>query len=510
MGKNVVKAAGWLLIINACVKLAGFVREMVIANGFGASAFTDAYQAAYTLPYFLQSVLGFAMVSAVLPTLSRYWRQDGDNREGCRIASTLINIVAAGMLLISVLGIVFAPQLVWLTAPELPAETATLAAQLARIMFPSVLFMSVGMVMAGVLNHCYRFTAAAVAPGVCSLVIMVATAFFAHGRIEVVAWGTLLGFVAFLLVTAVDLPHTGLRYCFAWDLRHPAIRRVLIDLLPILLGLAVNQIYTIINRIFASGLAIGSISALNYANKLINLPQGVFVAAISTAIFPALAEQAQQKDPTEFHATIRRGLTMVLLVALPATCGLLLLNTPIVSLLFESGEFDAAATGITAYALLTMCPGLVFLSLNMLLVRVFYAVGDVWTPLITGGLSIGVNVLVSVLFVPALDHGALGLANSAAAAVNALLRWLILARRLHCFRNSRLCREVLLICAAAAAMCVPVWACARLVPPGAGKMTLALWVVISVVVGIAVYLLVLKLCRSASLQDLKANWRRSS
>ncbi|MBQ6808190.1 MAG: murein biosynthesis integral membrane protein MurJ [Firmicutes bacterium] len=507
MGKNLIKTAGWLLLVNCCVKVLGFVREMVIADGFGASSLSDAYLAAYTLPYFFQSVLGFAFVSAVLPMLSQYWQSEGDNGEACRLGSTLINLVAVGMLIICIIGILASPLLIWLTAPELPASTADLAAQMARIMFPSALFMAVGMVISGILNSCYRFTAAALAPGVAALAIIIACVFFANGNVQVLAWGTLIGYMGFFALTLADLPRTGFKYSFSWELRHPAIKRVLIDLLPIVLGLAVNQIYTIINRIFASALAEGSISVLNYANKLINLPLGVFVSAIITAAFPALAEQAQQQDKSQLRDTVSRGLSMILLVTVPATCGIMLLDSSVVRLLFESGQFGAAETNATAYALLMMCPGLVFLAITMMLTRVYYALGDVRTPLYTGAVSIAANVAVSWLLVDSMNHGALGLANTVAAAVNALLLWFVLERRLQFSRSTGLGRDLLLIFCATLLMGIPVFLAAPWVAAAGDKLHLLLRLVPVVGGAVLLYAALLLLmgakALTALLQSLK-------
>lgn len=502
MGKNLFKAAGCLLLVNSCVKVLGFVRELVIADGFGASSFSDAYLAAYTLPYFFQSVLGYAFVSAVLPMFSQYWRSEGDNSEACRLGSTLINLVAVGMLLICLIGMIASPVLIWLTAPELPPETASLAAQMARIIFPSAAFMSVGMVISGILNSCYRFTAAALAPGVAALGIIIATVFFANENIQVVAWGTLIGYIGFFLLTAADLPRTGFKYCFAWDLRHPAIKRVMVALIPIVLGLAVNQIYTIVNRIFASALAEGSISVLNYANKLINLPLGIFVSAIITAAFPALAEQAQQVDKSQLRQTVSKGLSMILMVSVPATCGIMLLDEPVVRLLFQGGEFGAAATASTAQALLMMCPGLIFLAITMLLTRVYYAIGDVRTPLYTGGLSILGNVLVSAVLVDSIGHGALGLANTVAAAINALLLWYLLERKLHFSRETGLRRELLLLLLASLLMSLPVLLAAPWVAAAGTKVQLCIRLAPVIGGAVILYVLLLVLLKSRSLAAL--------
>ena len=317
----------------------------------------------------------------------------------------------------------------------------------------------------------------------------------------VVAWGTLLGFVAFFLINVMDLPKTGFRYTFSWDLHHPAVKGVLRDIIPIVLGLAVSQIYTILNRIFASGLTEGSISALNYANKLINLPQGIFVAAIVTVAFPALAEYASRTDHTELRTSVRQGLTMIFLIALPAACGLMLLDTPIIQLLFQRGEFDAEATRITAYALFWMCPGLVFQSITMLLVRVYYALNDIKTPLLAGAISIAANALVSWAFIPLMDHGTLGLANSLAAGVNALVLWLCLEKRIH-FAQGKLRRELLVIVVASFFMSIVVYVAGKLCVWAQTNLILAGVLFAVIILAILVYVICLKLLHSVSLTEL--------
>ena len=507
MGKNIIRAAGSLLLINSFVKLLGFVREMVMAGSFGASALADAYQVAYTLPYFFQTVLGYAFVSAVLPLLSRCWRQEGDNSQACRLGSTLINVSAALMLLLSLAGVLAARLLVWLTAPELPPATAGLAVSLTRIIFPSVVFMSVGMVISGILNSRYRFTAAALAPGVTSLAVIIAAAWLAKGNISLVAWGTLIGFVGFFLLTLADLPRTGFKYSFAWDLANPEIKRVLLDILPIVLGLAVTQIYTIINRIFASALPEGSIAVLNYAGKVMNLPLGVFVAAIITASFPLLAEKAGQVDQAALALAVRKNLAMICLITLPASLGLGLLSQPIIRLLFEGGQFTPAATLETGQALTMMSACVLFLGVSMLLIRVYYALGDVKTPLVTGAVSIVMNVLMSFLCLRWFgDAAGLGFANSAAAAVNAGLLWYGLRRRI-ILSEAVYEREVNVLVLSSALLTVLLWLLKDFVILDQGKALLALTLLGVIALAAAVYFAALWLLKSQSLKEIGAAFR---
>ena len=496
MSKNVVKATGVLLLINICVKLLSFVREMVIANGFGASSASDAYLVAFTFPNFFQAILGYAFVSAALPAINACWQREGGREEAFRIGSTLLNFTALVMAVLVVLGIIFAPALVWLFAPNFSPETAALAARLTRIIMPSLLFAAVAMMMAAILNSRYRFAAAAVGPGLASLCIILATLFFARGNIAVVAVGTLIGYLAFLLLVSLDLPQAGFRYRPVCDLKHPQVRRVLRSMLPILLGLAVSQCYTIINRIFASGMAEGSISALNYANKVMNLPISLFVVAVITAVFPKMAEEASMDDRAALGKSLSRALSMILLLTVPATLGLLLLDQPIVQLLFQRGSFDATATRMTADALFAMSPGMIFLGASMLMLRVFYAGGEVRTPLLVGLISIVVNVLVSLILIRPLGHVGLAWANSLAAAANAGLLAALLQRRLG-YADPYLRRSLLQICGATAVMGLVLFAVLRAL---ASSSALA-QVVASIAAAVAVYFICLRLCRSQMLSD---------
>lgn len=195
---------------------------------------------------------------------------------------------------------------------------------------------------------------------------------------------------------------------------------------------------------------------------------------------------------------------MILLVTAPATCGIMLLDESVVRLLFQSGQFGAAETSATAYALLMMCPGLVFLAVTMLLTRVYYVIGDVKTPLYTGAISIAVNAVVSWALVDTMGHGALGLANTAAAAVNAVLMWWLLERRLHFSASTGLVRDLLVIAGATVVMGVPIWLDGPWVAAMGDKFHLCLRLVPVIAGGVVIYGGLLALLRASALKSLLA------
>jgi putative peptidoglycan lipid II flippase len=417
------------MIMNMMARLLGFIRETAIAGVFGATAFTDAYQVAYTMPYFLQMVLGTALVSSIVPVVIRKI-SEGREDEAWKIASITMNwtgILMAGLTLLCMAGARF---LVSVTAPGFEGETANMAVRMTVIMFPSIILMGVGMLMTGILNARQKFAVASAAPAVSSLIIILGVLLFGRSNPYALPAATLLSFLGFMLIQIPALRQAGFRYVFSFDLRNPQVRGIFANLLPIFIGTATYQIYLAINRFFASGLSEGSISALNYASKLMNLPLGIFVSAVSSAIFPLLAAQAMEKDRTLLTGSINRGLKLVLLVTLPAAAGLMALRVPIVQLLFERGAFDRQATLLTASALLWFGPGMGAMAASQVLTRAYYAMGDARTPLWMGLVSIAVNIVASMLLMPRMDQGGLALANSLASLFYTLGMYGMLSRHI--------------------------------------------------------------------------------
>ncbi|WP_227762389.1 murein biosynthesis integral membrane protein MurJ [Zhaonella formicivorans] len=427
---KVARAAFIVLMMNLISRLLGFVRDAVIAREFGATGATDAYLVAYTLPYSLQAILGMAFATVMVPAVTGYLLREEED-EGWRVVSSMINGTTLALGVITLLGIIFAPQLVKILAPGFDGETVQLTAYLSRIMFPSIIFMGLGMLITGVLNAGKQFTMPAFAPAFANIIVILAVVLFgAKYRIQGLAVGTLAGFIGFLFIQLPNLKKIRFRFHFILDLRHPAVRKLAMRVLPMSLSIAVNQILLALNRFFASSLTPGSITALDFANRLMNLPLGVFVAAVSTAVFPAMAEGVAKKDNEGLARTISRGLGAVTVTILPAALSLIVLKEPVVRLLFERGAFDAEATAQTAVALLYFSVGLWFLAVNTVLTRAFYALEDLKTPLLYGAVSVLVNIAFSIVLLPLLGHGGLALANSLAAGVNMIQLYWALQHRI--------------------------------------------------------------------------------
>lgn len=449
---RMARAAGSVLLINLISRILGFLRDAAIAGRFGAGPATDAYMVAYTIPYFLQTILGMAFLTVMVPALTAYMVR-GEREEGWRVASALGTWTALLMSSLTVLGIAIAPKLVPLLAPGFPTEVQELTVKLTRILFFSLPFVGTGMLLSGILNAGHLFISPALAPAISNLIIIITALFFAQtGGIVGLAIGTVISFMAFLLIQLPDLPRLGFRYVWGLAHGHPAVRQVGLYLPPVIFSLAVNQLYLATNRFFASHLAAGSITALDLGIRLVSLPLGVFVSAVSTAVFPALSEEAALGKRREMAHLTQRGLSLVAVMVVPATAGLIVLREPLVRLLFERGAFESRATAMTVEVVFYASWGLLAQAVQPILMRSFYALGDVLTPAAAGLISVGLNILFSLFLAPALGHGGLALSNSLAASFYALVLYIALKGRLQELKTLLLLKNLFLILVAAVVM----------------------------------------------------------
>jgi putative peptidoglycan lipid II flippase len=346
------------------------------------------------------------------------------------MASSVINLTFGGMSLLCILGINATPLLVTLIAPGFSGEARSLTIQLTRIMFPCIIFMALSLLMGGILNSLKSFAIPALTAAAFSALVIVSVYLLVPSwGIYGLAAGTLLGCMGQFLIQLPTFKHLKIGYQFKTKLSQP-VRAVGSLMLPAMIGTSVNQIYITIDRILASGLVEGSISALNFANRLMMLPFNLFVSSISTAIFPTLSEQAAEKDYTEMARTVVFGLNLIAFFSIPAAVGLFVLSEPVVRVLFEHGAFDIRSTQMTVYALDFYVIGLFAQCSLAAMNRAFFALQDPKTPVAISLFTVFLNLILSLILIRSLAHGGLALANSLAALCNMVLVYWYLRRRL--------------------------------------------------------------------------------
>lgn len=430
---NSARAATLVMAGILASRLLGFIRERAVADLFGRSPATDAYWAAFAIPdlmYYL--LIGGALGSAFIPVFTEYLAREQEE-EAWRVASSFINGAVALMLGFVALGVVFAPHLAPLVAFEFRGEQLRLLVSLMRMMFPAVFFTALAGIGGAVLNSYRRFGIPALGPIAYNLFIIAAAYVLgpAHG-VRGMAVGVVAGAIANFGLQAWFASRHNAGYRLIIDVRHPGPRKMLRLFLPTLLGLSIAQINLLVNQNLASGLT-GGITALRLANRLMQLPLGLFATAVSTVVFPTMTRQAALNQMEEFRRSVATGLQVIYFVTVPASVGLIVLAEPIVRLLYQTGKFTSADTAATASALVFYSLGLFSQSAVQHLTRVYYALQDTRTPVRIGLLTVAANIALSAWFVKrtGLAHGGVALAFALTSLLNMVFLLWFLRPKLH-------------------------------------------------------------------------------
>ena len=411
-------------------RILGFVRDFVIARTFGAGVATDAFFVAFKLPNLLRRLFAEGAFSqAFVPILGEYKNKCGEEE-----TQTLLNHVASLLTLIligvTIIGTLGAPLLVWLSAPGFAGEPDKfdLTVTLTRITFPYILFMSLVALGAGILNTWSRFAIPAFTPTLLN-VAFIAMSLWAAPYFDppalVLAWAVFVGGILqlslqiYALHRLGKLPRITLDFRTAWA--NPGVRRILWLMAPAVLGVSVSQISLLINTIFASFLAHGSVSWLYYADRLMEFPAGMLGAALGTILLPSLTKHHANNDPAEYSKLLDWGLRLTLLLAAPAAVGLALLAVPLIASLFYHGAFTINDVHQTAHALIAYSIGLTGMILVKVLAPGYYAKQNVRTPVKIALVSLTATQLMNLCFIQPFAHAGLALSIGLAACLNAVL-----------------------------------------------------------------------------------------
>lgn len=495
-----------IIIVGATLvgRLLGLVRDVVVAYFFGAQADTDAFFLAYKLPYLLVFMVGGALTATFVPLFS-HRLATGRKREAWDLSVNIGNLICVVLIVVSAVFVVLAPWIVPLIGFGFTAATAGRAVFLFRILMIGLVFDGIAGLVVGMLNSLRRFALAAFAPAVGTVVTLVVTVAFARSLgITALAVGCVLGSVAGLATLLPGIRDQGIRYRPRINWHDPGLREVGAMVWPILIGSAVGKIGIFGDQILGSMLEVGSISSLSYAEKLFQLPLGLFVAGITVPIFPLLSEQVAANAPERVKATVNFSLRLMGFLLVPATVGIILLRYPIIGLIFEHGRFTAADTTRTAWAFLFLCLGLYVFAGRDTLTRVFYAYRDPRTPVKISVATVVINVGLSYLFMQFLGVGGLALGTTVALAINFGVLIGLLRRKIGPVGFGKTFSSLLRVAGASAVMGAAVWTVdhflSRSMPTTTGGN--AVRVVMGVVVGAGVFLLVSRLVKMPELAEI--------
>src|SRR5687768_16119554 len=411
---NLLRILATVSSLTMVSRVLGYVRDFFIARVFGAGLLTDAFFVAFKIPNLLRRLFAEGAFSqAFVPILAEY-KNRSTPQETRSLVDTIGTVLFLALALAAALGIAAAPLIVYLTAPGFAAEPEkfALTVQLLRITFPYIAFISLEALAAGILITWNRFSIPAITPALLNVSFIVGAAFLAEyfdPPVLVLAWAVFAGGLLQLAFQVPFLVKLGLLPRWRLDLSHPGLRRVVLLMAPAAFGVSVSQISLLINQIFASFLATGSISWLYYADRLMELPAGVLGVAVGTILLPSLSKYHAQANQAEYTRLLDWGMRITVLLAVPSAVALAVLALPLIAMLFQYGRFGTEDALMTQRALIAYSIGLVGMILVKILAPGFYARQNVVTPVKIGLLTLLATQAMNLAFVGHLKHAGLAL-----------------------------------------------------------------------------------------------------
>jgi len=416
-------------------RIFGLVRDMIQANYMGTGRGMDAFTIAYTIPNLLRRLTGEgAMTAAFIPVFTQQ-KKEKSREELWKFAHYFFFDLTIIMALITVLGILFAPVLVKLISIGFKdiAGKWDLTISLTRFMFPYIFLISLAALAMAILNSFHKFFIPAFTPVLFNLSIITIASLFAGRAKEpsyVFAAGVVVGGVFQLAFQLPFLRRQGMRFKPILSFTHPGVRKVGKLIIPGIFGAGLYQINYAISRMIASLLEEGSVSSLYYAARVQELTLGLFTIALSIALLPTFSDQAAKQDINGMKKTLVYSFKLVFLVTFPAMVGLLLLNRPIIHVLFQRGEFNEQSTLMSASCLFFFALGLPFVSGVRIMAPAFYSLKDIKTPVIVAAFIMGLYILLSVLLMNPLRVGGIALALSISSVFNFVVLFYLLERKI--------------------------------------------------------------------------------
>ncbi len=551
--QSVARSAGIVSIAVMFSRVLGLVRETIFARFFGAGFLYDAFIVGFRIPNLLRDLFAEGALSAAFVKVFTDYQLKNSEKEAWRLASLVFNCLAVVLGVITIAGILLSPLFVklitynYLGDPNhyYPPEKAALATTLMQIMFPFILLVALAALAMGVLNTKGRFgipASASTAFNIASIIFGLVFAYWLSGGVwersldkitvpsNAAQWaiigmsvGTIIGGAAQLLIQLPSLHKVGFRFSLNLDFRDEGVRRIMRLMGPAIIGTGAVQVKVLVDTIVSSGIE-GGPSWLSYAFRLMQFPIGVFGVAVGTAAIPTLSRLASEENFAKFRSTLADAMKLVFLLAVPSACGLIVLGQPIISLIYQRGEFTSFDTNMTAWALAAYSIGLAGYAAIKVLSPAFYALDDAKSPMYISLASILVHVPASFGLMMLLSnvgvsperpngygHAGVALATSLVATVNFIALVVFMKRRIKRLNGREILASFIKILVASAVMSVVAYSSYYFLTNYFGEKGLSIRLIEAFVpIGLAgiAFLVTAKLLRVSELEQIVGTLRR--
>ena len=442
--KKIAAATMVMASATSLSRIAGLVRDVVVARFFGAGMVTDAFFMAFTIPNLLRRFFGEgSLTAAFVPIYSEVFHQRGE-KEAQQLANRCVSLLLLIMLVVVSLGVILSPWIVQGIGYGFGqvAGKLQLTDQLNRIMFPYIGLVSMLALLTGILNVRGHFFLPSLSPLFLNLAMIISALTMGHlfaQPIYALAVGVILGGMVQLLLQFPVLCRYKIKLRLDFNFRGDTyLRKIMTLMLPGIAGVAIYQINIVVTRLLASFLPEGSVSYLYYGQRLFEFPQGIFIVSLAQAALPMMSRQVAENDEVGLRQSLSFAMTLISIFTLPAIVGLIVCSQPIYSLFFLGGEFDTLALENTALALVCYAPGLIFVGYSRIAAQTFYALKDTRTPVVISFWTLLVNLVVGVVLMQFYGFVGLAIALTLASAFNAAMLLVLLQRKVGTFFHKAL------------------------------------------------------------------------
>lgn len=423
------KTALIIMILTIVSKVFGFGRELTLSYFYGTSNISDAYLISTTIPSFIFGFVAVGLAVGYIPMYSRVLQDDGEI-EANRFTSNLINIIIMICSIIVFIGILFTNQIVRIFASGFDGETLVLTVRFTKISFFAIYFTGLLTICSGYLQIHNNYIIPALIGLPLNLLVILSIIISKNTSVLTLAVGYVISAASQIFLMMPYIRKHGYKHRIFINIKEKHFMNMAYIIAPAILGISANQINILVDRTIASRVAIGGISALNYANKLNTFVLGIFVVSIVTVLYPMISKMAADKDMEGLKDYLSEAITGVNLLVLPATIGLMALAVPIVTTLFGRGAFDAYAISMTSSALFFYSIGMSGFGLREVLSRVFYSIQDTKTPMINAMIGMTMNIILNIVLSRYMGIGGLALATSISAIFTTILLFISLHKKI--------------------------------------------------------------------------------
>ena len=437
MEKNkYVKVVIWITVLTLLSRFIGFLREVMFANYYGATIESDAFLLALTVAGIVTSVLFIALKNSYIPVYSELAFGNDGNRTK-KFVDSSYTVILTLILFFSIIAFIFSDTVIFLFAPKLDLETRELASTILRIVQFTVVasgFVELNNARLQVHNSYY---VPLIMGFVSNFTIIFYMLFFNEGVINL-SWFIVIAAILQILIQLPYLVKYMLNFKLKFDFKDESLLKLGKIVTPIIIGTAVYEVNVMVDKILASGLPIGSISALTYANKIVLLVTSVISASIGTIFFSSMSKLFNEASLDRFRELLLKTLRITLIVSIPATVIFIFYRYDIIKIVFERGFFDASATEMTAIAFGFYSIALFAFALKEVLNKTFYSMKNTKIVMINGIIGVIINIILNVILTPIMGIAGLALATSIATIITAGLLLISVNKLIHKVFNKKI------------------------------------------------------------------------